>query len=224
MAGLATPLRDPERHLEVIRGCAQEWNGRRIVLAAPPGSRYPYVYPRDAGGLARSLLRMVERDFHAREAFEHLEASAEFLLNVQRPDGYWGQRYDLTGEEKSIYRQEDNLAHGLIVLGSYLKAASTLGVEPPRLADVLDAMTRAYRYSHREIYRPGINLFLTPRNRDVPNMREGLEPYHASPADCSIHEGPELRASWGTDSVQDSTAGSGLAWALPSMGDNGVAV
>jgi hypothetical protein len=45
------------------------------------------------------------------------------VVKVIRDDGYIGQRYALSGEEKSIYKQEDNNAHGLIILSNYLLTA-----------------------------------------------------------------------------------------------------
>lgn len=152
-------LLDPAHHARVIASCASDWNGAPLVLATPPGLRYPYAYPRDMAGLARAMLAEVKRGKREKEALQHLESAAEFLLAAQRPDGSWGQRYDLSGEDKSIYRQEDNVAHGKIVIGSYLEAARHLGVEPPRLADALDALARARAFARRHVYRPGINLY-----------------------------------------------------------------
>lgn len=159
MLSVAKDIMEPAAHLAVMRTCTREWNGHALVLASPPGSRYPYVYPRDAAGLSRTLLRMVEEDFHAEEALEYMATSATFLMNVQRADGYWGQRYDLTGEDKSIYRQEDNVAHGMILLGTWLLAARKLDRVPDDVGAVLDAMTRAFRFATKHVYRPGINLF-----------------------------------------------------------------
>jgi GH15 family glucan-1,4-alpha-glucosidase len=159
MLTLKKDLMNPASHLAVIETCTRQWQGRDLVLASPPGSRYPYVYPRDLAGCTRVLLECVKHDFHADVAYAYMESAAEFLLSVQRPDGHWGQRYDLHGADKSIYRQEDNVAHGLIVLGSYLAASRHLKREPPRLADVLDSAETAYRHALKHVYRPGINLF-----------------------------------------------------------------
>ncbi|HWG91858.1 MAG TPA: glucoamylase [Candidatus Thermoplasmatota archaeon] len=153
-------LFSPEAHLSVMWRCASPSRaGHRILLAAPPGSRYPYMYPRDAASTARVLLQLIERNVAREEAFAHLEATARFLASCQRPDGYWGQRYALTGEDKSIYRQEDNVAHGILVIASYLEACARLNREPDDKEALLDVLERAWRHGLEASFRPGINLF-----------------------------------------------------------------
>lgn len=159
-ASQAANLFSVDTHLRVMWGCAQPSPmGHRILLAAPPGSRYPYMYPRDAASTARTLIELIGRGVAREEAFSYLESAALFLAACQRPDGYWGQRYSLSGEDKSIYRQEDNVAHGLIVVASYLEACAMLGREPRDLEALLDMLGRAYRFGIQSNFRPGINLF-----------------------------------------------------------------
>lgn len=159
MLTLRKDLFSPDSHLEVMRLCARPWEGRELMLATPPGSRYPYCYPRDLAGQARVLLQLIERKTNHEEAHHYLESGALFLLGAQHEDGQWGQRYDLDGSSKSIYRQEDNIAHGMIVLGTYLHACDLLDREPLKKDEILEALARAYHAARRVSYRPGINLF-----------------------------------------------------------------
>ncbi|HXT37761.1 MAG TPA: hypothetical protein VN837_19475, partial [Chloroflexota bacterium] len=96
--------------LDVIERCAIETAKGKAVCATPRGSRYPYVYPRDNAQCARALGKLVTYSAQPAivdRAFALLEEIARYLLAVQRPDGFWGQRYDVDGNDRAIYRQED---------------------------------------------------------------------------------------------------------------------
>ena len=111
-----------ETHFNIIQSCSAETDeGEQILLAARPESRYPYFYPRD-GACASELLAYLSKSVYsvADDAYKLLKSIAYFVLKVTRNDGYIGQRYALSGEEKSVYKQEDNNAHGLIILSNYL--------------------------------------------------------------------------------------------------------
>ena len=114
-----------ETHFKIIKSCSVETDdGEKILLAARPESRYPYFYPRDAACASGLLAYLATSDFSiADDAYELLKSIANFVLKILRDDGYIGQRYALCGEEKSIYKQEDNNAHGLIILSNYLLTA-----------------------------------------------------------------------------------------------------
>lgn len=160
MAEQNVDLFSPTFHLSVMWACAQPSSqGHSILLAAPPGSRYPYMYPRDAASTSRVLLDLIRRGIAVEQSFSYLEGAALFLAFCQRPDGYWGQRYSLTGDDKSIYRQEDNIAHGIIVIATYLEACTLLRREPRETDTLLDVLGRAHRFGLDQNFRPGINLF-----------------------------------------------------------------
>lgn len=157
--------RDLERelrfHFDVILKCKQEAELGVAVLATPPGLRYPYAYPRDMAATAKALRLMATKTGFGDEAFGLLEGMAEFTLYVQRPDGYWGHRYHLSGEERSLYRQEDNVAHGIIILMSYLLAAKEREETPKHLDQIRESVFKASGFAIRKYYRQEINLFFS---------------------------------------------------------------
>lgn len=157
--GVPADLADPAHHLEVLARCSGPADCGDVPLATPPGTRYPYVYPRDLMGTARCMAALARRGVETKRALEVLATSARFLQGVQAPDGSWTQRYRLDGRDVGIYRQEDNLAHGTIVLGLYERTARKLGEEPA--FDVVPPMERAWRLARQANWRPGVNLFFS---------------------------------------------------------------
>jgi len=73
-------------------------------------------------------------------AFRLLAGIARFIFNCQRSDGYWGQRYVLDTTEKSIYKQEDNVAHGVSILCRYCLAAKQKGHAPNDSEDYINGI------------------------------------------------------------------------------------
>ncbi len=148
--------------LDVIDLCAIETAKGKAVCATPRGSRYPYVYPRDNAQCARALGKLVtysqSRDVVDR-AFSLLEHIALYVLAVQRDDGFWGQRYDVDGNDRAIYRQEDNVALGMSALLDYLYAAEWLERIPSWAYRIRDAVEAAAAYAIEHFYRSEINLF-----------------------------------------------------------------
>ncbi|RMG61869.1 MAG: hypothetical protein D6715_12845 [Calditrichaeota bacterium] len=134
----------------------------RLLLASPPDRRYPYIYPRDVSS-ACQLFRRVAGSRHQYDAgptaFQLLEAMARFMKDVQRSDGFWGQRYSLQGEDKSIYKQEDNIAHGIAILCNYLLTAHRLQKPIPDLQDYLQAVDKAVQFALKHNYHSELNLF-----------------------------------------------------------------
>lgn len=148
--------------LDVIELCAIETAKGKAVCATPRGSRYPYVYPRDNAQCARALGKLItysKTQAIVDRAFLMLEEIARYLLAVQRSDGYWGQRYDIEGNDKAIYRQEDNLALGMSALLDYLYAAEWLERIPDWAGRIRDAVEAAAAYAIDHHYRSEINLF-----------------------------------------------------------------
>jgi len=131
------------------------------ILASLPGRRYPYVYPRDAASTSRVLSKLcVKEDFCSR-AFPLLRDLATFILFCQREDGYWGQRYNLNLREKSIYKQEDNVAHGIEVICNYALTASKIG-EPVVYKDrIVKALSKAVDFAMKNYYRQEMDLFFS---------------------------------------------------------------
>ena len=151
---------DLYRHLDIISQCAVYTDVGSALLATFPGSRYPYVYPRDSACASRFLYKLLISPLKAGKlAFRLLGEVATFMLNCQREDGFWGQRYDINGEDKSIYIQEDNVAHGVTILCRYLLAAKFMGKTIPDAERIIEAIDKGARYAIKNYYRRGIHLF-----------------------------------------------------------------
>ncbi|MDB5058888.1 MAG: hypothetical protein JWO59_2360 [Chloroflexi bacterium] len=166
------------RDLDVIELCAIETAKGKAVCATPRGSRYPYVYPRDNAQCARALGKLVtyskSREIIDR-AFTLLEEIARYLLAVQRQDGYWGQRYDVEGNDRAIYRQEDNIALGMSALLDYLYAAEWLERIPEWAPQIRHAVEAAAAYAIEHHYRSEINLFYGTTSIHESRMVQGYD-------------------------------------------------
>lgn len=165
-----------EAHFRIIQSCsAKKDDGRRILLAARPESRYPYFYPRDTACASGLLAYLSASGLSiADDAYELLEAIAGFVLEVARDDGHLGQRYALSGEEKSIYKQEDNNAHGLIILSNYLITANLLGREIQDTDKFLLSIKSVSQFAIKNYYRPEINLFHSTTSIHESALEEGF--------------------------------------------------
>jgi hypothetical protein len=148
----------------------------RLLLASPPEARYPYIYPRDvncASQLFRRLAGSPNNYDVADDAYGLLQSMARFLKDVQSEEGNWGQRYSLEGEDKSIYRQEDNLAHGISVISNYLLASLHRGRNIEDLEGHLRAIDRALHHGVRNFYQKELNLFHSTTSIHESAMEEG---------------------------------------------------
>ena len=120
---------DINRHLDILSQCVIDTESGGALLATMPGSRYPYVYPRDSACASRFLYKIAVGRMKAGDtAYRLLGEIARFIVQCQRGDGYWGQRYGVQGEDKAIYRQEDNVAHGVSIICRYLLASVKRGL------------------------------------------------------------------------------------------------
>jgi len=152
--------RDVNRHLDILSQCAIDTSHGSALLATLPGSRYPYVYPRDSACASRFLYRLAMSPLRSGDlAFRLLGEIARFILNCQRDDGYWGQRYGIDTGDKGIYMQEDNVAHGVCILCRYLLAAHGKGVSVPEAERFIDAIARGAAFARKNYYRNEIHLF-----------------------------------------------------------------
>ncbi len=150
-------------HMKIILKCTvpSEKYGR-LLLASPPETRYPYVYPRDTSCAVQLFRRLVGSPAGydaADDAFELMRSMAHFMKDVQEEDGSWGQRYHAVGEGRHIYAQEDNIAHGASIIGNYLLAAHRLEKDVPELDEFLESIRRALSHSIEKLYHKELNLF-----------------------------------------------------------------
>ena len=150
-------------HLEMILKCSVESNQYGLLpLASPADSRYPYLYPRDASCEVQLFRRIAgSRNGYdgAPQAFELMKSLAHFMKDVLSDAGYWGQRYSVHGEDKSIYKQEDNAAHGMSIICNYLLSAHRLGKDVDELEDFLECVNQSAAYSLENYYQKELNLF-----------------------------------------------------------------
>ncbi len=150
-----------KRHFSIIKKCSVEVeNYGPILLASPPDKRYPYFYPRDVACASQLLRRLSISDYDsADDAFYILKACANFLKDVQGEDGYWGQRYSLNKVNKSIYKQEDNIAHGISICCNYILASLERNEEIENLDDFIDTIAKSLEYALVNCYKKELHLF-----------------------------------------------------------------
>jgi len=117
--------------------------------------RYPYVYPRDLSSVCSLLEKLVKQKIKKKRCQEHLDNYARFIYNCQRKDGYLGQRYDGDCKEKSIYKQEDNMAHFINVVSAQMLASGEVN------KDYIHAIKKAIHLVLDKYYRDEINLFFS---------------------------------------------------------------
>ncbi len=162
------------KHLDIISQCAVYTDMGSALLATFPGSRYPYAYPRDCACASRFLYKLLISPLKAGGlAFRLLEEISRFMLNCQRKDGYWGQRYGINGEDKSIYKQEDNVAHGVTILCRYLLAVKRVKKPISDVETIVQAIDRGYEYARKNYYRKGIHLFYSTTSIHESAIEEG---------------------------------------------------
>lgn len=165
-----------ENHLKIIKSCVVKTDdGETVLLATKPEARYPYFYPRDVACASGLLAYLSTSEFSiADDAFKLLESVANFVLKIARDDGYLGQRYALSGEEKSVYKQEDNNAHGMIILSNYLLTAKKKEKKIQNIDEFLLSINNAAQYAIRNYYRPEINLFHSTTSIHESALEEGF--------------------------------------------------
>jgi hypothetical protein len=164
-------------HMQIILKCtvASKKYGR-LLLASPPESRYPYIYPRDTSCAVQWFRRVAASPLGSDigpQAFELMKSMAHFMKDIASDGGKWGQRYNLKGEDKSVYKQEDNVAHGISILCNYLLTAERLQKEIDDLEGFLSCIDNALRYSIENLYHKELNLFHSTTAIHESSLEEG---------------------------------------------------
>lgn len=161
-------------HLNILSQCIVETRHGSALLATLPGSRYPYVYPRDSASASRFLLRLVSSSLKSGDiAFRLLKGIATYILNCQREDGYWGQRYGINIEDKGIYKQEDNVAHGVSILCRYLLAAKKKNIKVSNYKEMIEGIKKGSMFAIKNYYRNEIHLFYSTTSIHESAIEEG---------------------------------------------------
>lgn len=162
------------KHLDIVLQCTVETPIGVALLASHPESRYPYVYPRDSACASRMLYKIITSKIKSADiAYRYLSEIARFIMNCQRKDGYWGQRYGFDGVDKGIYKQEDNVAHGAVILCRYLLAAKKRNVEVVNFNKVVNAIKLASSFALKNFYRNEIHLFFSTTSIHESAIEEG---------------------------------------------------
>lgn len=134
--------------------------------ASPPGTRYPFIYPRDH---SICILGAISSG-HLNEAKKGLE----FILAAQKPSGEFSQRYDVDGNDTS-YKDLQIDGNGLILyaLNQYLKATGGLFFES--LAD------REFCDLYWEAIEKAVDFILQNKNNEV-HLIHTINSIHEYPA------------------------------------------
>lgn len=150
-------------HFNVVRRCMWETKNGVAVYATFPTKRYPYVYPRDTASCMRYLyyLHSLENEEYGEIAFKLMEGISKFILSVQSASGRWHQRYSIDGKNMSIYKQEDNTAHGMYILLQYLITAKERGEEVENFEEIVEAIEKASKIAMSEYFRREIQLYFS---------------------------------------------------------------
>ena len=134
--------------------------------ASPPGTRYPFIYPRDH---SICILGAVSADL-----LKEAKHGLEFMLAAQKPSGEFSQRYDVDGNDTS-YKDLQIDGNGLILyaLNQYLKA--TGGLFYDSLAD------RAFCNQYWEAIEKAVEFILINKNNEV-DLIHTINSIHEYPA------------------------------------------
>ncbi len=134
--------------------------------ASPPGTRYPFIYPRDhsmdiLGCIAGDLLPQARKGL-------------EFILNSQKPLGEFSQRYDVDGNDAS-YKDLQIDGNGLVLyaMGKYFEA--TGGSFFDEMAD------RDFVRKHWETIEKAVEFILMNKNDEV-DLIHTINSIHEYPA------------------------------------------
>jgi len=165
------------KHMDIIMRCtAVNKKHGRLLLASPPTSRYPYVYTRDSSCAVQLFRRLAGSKYGydaAGNAYDIMKSMAYFMKDTISPEGSWGQRYSEEGENKSIYKQEDNVAHGISIICNYLLTAEYLKRDVEDLDGFLGCVDRALGYSRKFLYEEELNLFYSTTAIHESAMEQG---------------------------------------------------
>jgi GH15 family glucan-1,4-alpha-glucosidase len=163
-----------EFHFEVIEKCCRP-NRRGIpVLATFKKSRHPFFYPRDGHCICRALSLMCLNLKFSESAYEILRGIAKFTLSVQSKNGFWGQRYTLTGFDRSIYRQEDATAHGISILGIFLITSYKLKKRVKGEKKYIDAILRGFNFASENHFNKEQKLFYSTTSIHESSIEKGF--------------------------------------------------
>ncbi|AEH61209.1 glucoamylase and related glycosyl hydrolase [Methanosalsum zhilinae DSM 4017] len=164
--------------------------------ASPPGTRYPFIYPRDhsvaiLGAISAGMLKQAK-------------LGLEFILNAQKPVGEFSQRYDIEGNDAS-YKELQIDGTGLVLysLGKYFKSSGG-----PFFDEMAD---RDFIEKHWSTVEKAVDFILANKNEEVdlvhtinsihefPAYEHGFEIYANSACCAGIFAAVEMGEAIGKD-------------------------
>lgn len=183
-----------ENSVKILKQNQHENGG---FYASPPGTRYPFIYPRDH---SVAILGAISADL-----MDQARQGLEFILNAQKPLGEFSQRYDIDGNDASYKDlQIDGTGLVLYTLGKYFEATGGSFFE--EMAD------RDFVLKHWSTVRKAVEFILMNKNAEVdlihtinsiheyPAYEHGFEIYANSACCAGIFAAVKMGKAIGTDS------------------------
>lgn len=185
-----------EHSIQVLRENQHENGG---FYASPPGTRYPFIYPRDhsmaiVGSVAAGLMDQAKKGL-------------DFVLSSQKPLGEFSQRYDVDGNDAS-YKDLQIDGNGLVLyaLGRYFEGSG--GAFFDSMAD------KDFVLKHWEAVEKAVAFILLNKNEEVdlihtvnsiheyPAYEHGFEIYANSTCCAGIFAAVKMGRALGKDVSQ----------------------
>jgi GH15 family glucan-1,4-alpha-glucosidase len=152
-----------ENSVKILKNNQHEKGG---FYASPPGTRYPFIYPRDH---SIDILGCIAADM-----MDEAKKGLEFVLNSQKPLGEFSQRYDVDGNDAS-YKDLQIDGNGLVLysMGKYFEATGGMFFE--KLAD------KDFVEKHWETISKAVEFILMNKNEEV-DLVHTINSIHEYPA------------------------------------------
>ncbi|MCD4822382.1 MAG: glucoamylase [Methanococcoides sp.] len=152
-----------ENSVKILKNNQHEKGG---FYASPPGTRYPFIYPRDH---SIDILGCIAADM-----MDEAKKGLEFVLNSQKPLGEFSQRYDVDGNDAS-YKDLQIDGNGLVLYstGKYFEATGGMFFE--KLAD------KKFVEKHWETISKAVDFILMNKNEEV-DLVHTINSIHEYPA------------------------------------------
>lgn len=152
-----------ENSVRILKNNQHEKGG---FYASPPGTRYPFIYPRDH---SIAILGCIYAGL-----MDEARKGLDFVLNSQKPLGEFSQRYDIDGNDAS-YKDLQIDGNGLVlfVLGKYFEA--TGGSFFKEMADT------AFIEKYWGVIEKAVSFILLNKNEEV-DLIHTINSIHEYPA------------------------------------------
>ncbi|NPE30484.1 glucoamylase [Methanococcoides sp. SA1] len=152
-----------ENSVKILKNNQHEKGG---FYASPPGTRYPFIYPRDH---SVAILGCIAADM-----MDEAKKGLEFVLNSQKPLGEFSQRYDTDGNDAS-YKDLQIDGNGLVLysMGKYFEATGGMFFE--KLAD------KRFVEKHWDTISKAVEFILMNKNEEV-DLVHTINSIHEYPA------------------------------------------